>query len=55
MNRDWPSLIPASYAAGMGDSLCGPAELEEWPAVVQCHDTAADPVGSASSTPRCGP
>jgi hypothetical protein len=41
---DWPTLIAASYLAEVGEPLCDPAELEDLPAVVLCHDTADDPV-----------
>ncbi|HRY09237.1 MAG: MEKHLA domain-containing protein [Actinobacteria bacterium] len=41
---DWPTVITASYLAAVGQPLCDPADLDDLPAVVLCHDTADDPV-----------
>lgn len=41
--RRWPELIATSYEQALGQPLCAADELYEHPAVVLCHDLAADP------------
>ncbi len=43
MPEPWPEWIIESYERALGEPLCRPAELDDLPAVVLCHDTAADP------------
>ena len=40
----WAAAIAESYAHETGSPLADPTELLDLPAVVLCHDTAADPV-----------